>query len=306
MSDKAIHELPADSTDAVVALLDAAEAVDGARAISEQAELALHHRRDGIRHHGVEVDGQVVGYVQVTPGRDGELAVAEGVVHPNRRRQGLGRALLRTALTEAAGPLLVWTHGGGEAAKAFLAGAGATKVRRLLQMGRDIDELSVPMLSLPAGVRVRPFVVGQDEEALLALNAAAFADHPEQGQMSRADLDDRIGSDWFDPGGLLLAEKTDTGELLGFHWTKVHPATDTSPAVGEVYVIGVAPAGQGHGLGRTMVVVGLEHLASAKATPQGPVSRVILYVEADNAQALAIYTGLRFTITHVDEQYRLG
>ncbi len=298
-----VASLPAESVPAVLSLLDEAERVDGARALSEQAELALRNHRESATHLGAFDGDRLVGYVQVA---DGPQVVAEGVVDPEHRRRGIGSALLSAAKSAANGPLYVWAHGGGEGARGLLTGGGATRVRRLLQMSREIDPLSVPMATLPDGVRIRPFVIGQDEEALLQVNAAAFADHPEQGRMSLADLNDRIAEPWFDPAGLLLLETTDTGELLGFHWTKVHPATDGQPAVGEVYVIGLAPEGQGRGLGRTLVVIGLAHLAGPKATPQGPVSQVILYVEADNASALAIYTGLRFSISHVDEQYLLG
>ncbi|MFV0457295.1 MAG: mycothiol synthase [Actinomycetales bacterium] len=298
-----VTDLVADDVPGVIRLLDAAEAADGSRALSEQAELALRHRRPSTSHHVIRDRDLIIGYVQINRT---EEAVAEGLVHPDRRGNGLGRALLDAAIADADGPLLVWAHGGLAEARALLTRAGGTRVRRLLQMARDIDPITVPSAQIPEGIRVRPFVIGQDEDALLAVNAAAFAHHPEQGSMTRADLDDRIAEPWFDPGGLLLAEKADTGELIGFHWTKVHPATGGRPPVGEVYVIGISPAGQGHGLGRTLVVVGLTHLASPEATSTGPVSRVILYVEADNAQALAIYTGLRFTITHVDEQYRIG
>lgn len=300
--DSAVVVLEPDATAAVVALLGAAEATDGARALSEQAELALHHRRAGTLHLGVYEAGELAGYLQVALG---DQPVAEGVVAPVFRRQGLGTALLRRGRAEAGGPLHIWAHSGGDAAKSFLTGLGATRVRRLLQMSRELDAASVPGATLPAGVRVRSFVIGQDEQALLEVNRLAFAHHPEQGAMTLADLNDRIAEPWFDPAGLLLLEESATGELLGFHWTKVHPATATEPATGEVYVIGLAPKGQGHGLGRTLVVIGLAHLASPAATPSGPVTRAILYVEADNASALAIYTGLRFAIAHVDEQYLL-
>ena len=57
--------------------------------------------------------------------------------------------------------------------------------------------------------------------------------------MTRADLDERMAEPWFDPAGFFLAERD--GELLGFHWTKVHP----DPALGEVYVVGHRPGRAG-------------------------------------------------------------
>ena len=100
-----------------------------------------------------------------------------------------------------------------------------------------------PEVETPTGVRIRAFVPGRDEENLLAVNNAAFADHPEQGTWTLRDVAVREREDWFDPAGLLLAERIEDGELLGFHWTKVHGEGDS--AIGEIYVLGVAPAAQG-------------------------------------------------------------
>ncbi len=98
-----------------------------------------------------------------------------------------------------------------------------------------------------------------------------------------------MGEDWFDPAGLLLAEDTATGDLLGFHWTKRHSA-----ALGEVYVVGVAAAAQGRGLGRALTLAGLHHLAG------GGADEVLLYVESDNGPAVAVYSRLGFTHAEVD------
>jgi mycothiol synthase len=164
----------------------------------------------------------------------------------------------------------------------------------------------------PPGVGLRTFRPG-DEEAVLAVNAAAFAEHPEQGRWTRADLDARLREDWFDPGGLFLAERAEggpaDGELLAFHWTKVHGATHTATAadgpaehahepIGEVYVVGVSPAAQGRGLGRLVTLVGLRYLRERGLT------QAMLYVDADNEAAVRTYTGLGFARWDVDVQFR--
>src|SRR6202008_277121 len=102
------------------------------------------------------------------------------------------------------------------------------------------------------------------------------AHHPEQGSLTQRDLDDRKAQPWFDPAGFFLAERG--GELLGFHWTKVHDAE----RLGEVYVLGVSPAAQGGGLGKSLTTVGLRYLAE-RGLPTA-----MLYVDADNTAAVAV------------------
>jgi mycothiol synthase len=65
-----------------------------------------------------------------------------------------------------------------------------------------------------------------------------------------------------------------------------------------VYVVGVAPAQQGRGLGRVLTVAGLQHLRGRG------LAQALLYVDADNAAAVRTYQRLGFTRSHVDVQYR--
>ena len=272
-------------------VVEAATVEDGAEPLDEAALLALAHGLGSSRLWSAGADG--FGWRH-----DGAVDV---VVHPAARRRGLGRVLAEAAV-EDEGPLTAWSHGNHPGAAALAGHLGFAAVRDLWVMRRPLVDL--PPLGELDGTVVRPFVVGQDEEAWLALNAEAFAHHPEQGGTTRADLDERIGQDWFDPAGFFLAECG--GELVGFHWTKVHETRVTDGAsvtrYGEVYVVGVSPRAQGGGLGRHLTLVGLHHLAGLG------LDEVVLYVEADNAPAVAVYQRLGFAHapqdTHV--QYERG
>jgi mycothiol synthase len=146
---------------------------------------------------------------------------------------------------------------------------------------------------------LRTFVAGQDEQAVIDVNSRAFDWHPEQGSLTVEELRATESEDWFDPAGFFLAENAD-GRVVGFHWTKVHAADPdrfNGEPVGEVYVVGVDPDAQGGGLGRALTLGGLRYLRA-----QG-LGQVILYVEGDNAPALAVYEKLGFIRHAVDVQY---
>ncbi len=231
------------------------------------------------------------------PAAPGPHGSAELTVHPEHRRAGLGTALVRALLARApgTGSLTLWAHGDHPGAAAIAARVGLRRVRELRQLRLTMTE-PPPVQPLPAGVRIRAFRVGVDEPEFLRVNNAAFDWHPEQGGWGPSDIGLREREPWFDPGGFLLAVDP-ADRLLGYHWTKVHPATASVEPLGEVYVLGVDPAARGLHLGRTLTVAGLRHLYDRG------LRTVLLYVEADNAAALAVYDGLGFTRWQTDLMY---
>jgi mycothiol synthase len=175
----------------------------------------------------------------------------------------------------------------------------------------------LPRVEVPEGVAIRTFSPGEDDEAWLALNARAFADHPEQGAWTEEDLRRRMNEAWFDPAGFFLAERVETGALIGFHWTKVHGSQAAHVThdgnhdhehdhghghepIGEVYVLGVDPDAHARGLGRLLTVVGLRHLRSMGLLD------VMLYVDESNTPAIKLYESLGFTRFAKDVLFRRG
>ncbi len=289
-------------------MLRTAAAADGVRPLSEEAELRLQHGGpDGGRDVlATDADGVPVGYARLELGAAGGTgdAEAELVVAPAARGRGTGAALLTRLEELAAGrPLRVWAHGDLPPATALATARGYTRARVLLQMRRPLTDADLdPAVALPDGVTVAAFRPGRDGPAWLRVNARAFATHPEQGSWTPDDLALREAEPWFDPAGFLLAWRgvpDDGGVLLGSHWTKVHPPGDAGPdPVGEVYVLGIDPDAQGLGLGRALTALGLAHL---RRTGLG---QVLLYVEEDNAPAVALYERSGFTRFAVDVSWR--
>ncbi|MEU8881755.1 mycothiol synthase [Streptomyces hydrogenans] len=287
-------ELSTGQVQEVMDLLAAADRADGVHAVSEQGRLYLRHgRREGVRHFLLTVGSHLYGYAQLEETDPVEAPAAELLIHPDQRGRGHGRAL-GTALLAASGKRLrVWAHGGKPSARHLAQVLGLTLFRELRQLRRPLTPLDIPEPVLPEGVTIRTFVPGQDDTAWLAVNAAAFAHHPEQGSLTQRDLDDRLAEPWFDPKGFFLAEDAD-GRLVGFHWTKTH----AEERLGEVYVVGILPEAQGGGLGKALTATGLRHLA-AEGLPTA-----MLYVDADNTAAVRVYEGLGFRTHEVDLMYR--
>ncbi|AWK09897.1 mycothiol synthase [Streptomyces spongiicola] len=290
---KTLDELTPELADDVLGMLSAAAGADGVQAVSEQGRLYLRHgRREGVRHFVLTVAGDLRGYAQLEGTDPVEAPAAELVVHPAHRGRGHGRALGNAVLGASGKRLRMWAHGGKSAARHLAQVLGLTLFRELRQLRRPLSPLDIPEPVLPEGVTVRTFVPGRDDTAWIAVNAAAFAHHPEQGSITQRDLDDRKQEAWFDPKGFFLAERG--GEIVGFHWTKLH----AEDQLGEVYVLGIRPDAQGTGLGKALTAIGLRHLAA-----QG-VPTAMLYVDADNPAALRVYERLGFTTHEVDLMYR--
>jgi mycothiol synthase len=207
-------------------------------------------------------------------------ADAEFVVDPDARGQGFGTRLLELLL--ARGSTLFWAHGDAPAARALARSHGLRAVRELLHLSGDVPvDAAAPIPD--------HFVVGVDEDEWVALNAKIFAHHPEQGSVSKSDVEQLETEPWFRADNFLVLREE--GRMIGYCWLKVEHDR------GEFYVVGVEPDHHGQGLGSLLFDAGLARLRQLGITDAH------LYVEGDNHDALRLYQSRGFTQDSIDIQY---
>jgi mycothiol synthase len=278
--------LPPATVAAITELVRRAAESDGVSPLSERTLLHLTSAHPGDLHL-LSYDGEALaGYGALEPDYSAEIVVA-----PEARRLGIGTELGMAVLELGGADLRLWAHGRLPGAD-HLAGRLGLEVTRELYFLRRHASAALPEAVWPTGIELRTFVPGQDDEAWLAANALAFADHPEQGSWDLSDLAERLAQPWFDPAGFFLAVDAATGEIVGYHWTKVDGDE------GEVYVVGVDPSQQGTGLGKALTITGMRHLHEDRG-----MDTVVLYVDGTNVAALSLYERLGFTTAALDVQY---
>ncbi|HSZ38091.1 MAG TPA: mycothiol synthase [Acidimicrobiales bacterium] len=302
----ALSELDAPRRDAVTTLLRRADAADEHPPLPEPQYHALADG-GGTNHEGRLVldrsdstsGATLNGFALLTPARDGSTAI-HVVTDPhledrNGRASELVGAAVALADQDGTGPLHLWAMQAGPADDERAERYGFTPERDVIQMRVPLP-LADDVLDATRPLVTRPFVPGEDDEAWLRVNNRAFAGHPEQGSWTPAQLHERLGADWVDLEGFLVADDPDGEGLIGFCWTKIHRTR--SPVLGEIYVIGVDPAHHGGGLGRALTVAGLNSMAD-RGVHVG-----MLYTDDSNEAAVALYGRLGFKVDHVDRSYR--
>jgi len=275
-----------------------AEIFDGAPPISDQALLAAEQGRRRVFGAGSDAVG-ILG--------EGELDL---VVRPGARGNGLGTRLL-AQLLDAAGTdeLRAWSHGENPAATALLTRAGFAPIRVLFRLALDIAQLDAAVADarpLPEGFSIEVFDGAADtggpdsprESEWVRVNAAAFADHPEQGAITLDDFRSTMAQPWFDPNDLLLAIDETNGAIAGYGWIKtIAGGTPDAAPETELYVLGVSPEYAGRGLGAALFGASLARMRDLGT------SRITLYVDESNTNAVQLYMRGGFTIDQRSTQW---
>ncbi len=269
---RAANSLSREERVAVLNLCDRVELALGREAIDEGRRRVVVH--GGVAQHWLHGEDTLDGYAHVTTAQNPSVEQCGG---------GFDATLLTRLLEDY--PVIDWWIRGDQ----HVVG-GATL--RTLQFMRA--PLPVPVIAPPPGATLRNFEPGVDDDAWIAQNNAAFADHPEQGAWTHADLAARLREPWCDPSGFLLLEWR--GRLVASCWTKVHELY--AERLGEIYVISVHPDFRHLHLGRVMVTQGLATLR------RRGVNTAVLFVDHSNEPARRLYDSLGFRVEREDRLVR--
>jgi mycothiol synthase len=288
--------------DGVIQLINAATQQDGTPPISEHIVLHLRHGGDKSDSHLlIEDANKVIGYAHI----DATDLVAgpsvELVVHPEHRKSGYGKDLLKKSQKICGDQMRLWAHGDLSSAKKLAEENGFERIRTVIQMRKELADVHTHQHNFD----IRTFLPGIDNSEWLALNNQAFKDHPEQGNWSAKDLETRLNEAWFDPNGFFVA--IEDGKMIGFTWTKIHGGHshkhdddseqhDHDP-IGEIYITAVSKAGVG--LGKVLTETALAYLK------RNGLTSAMLYVDSDNQRALNLYKSLGFIESAQDVMYRV-
>ena len=229
-------------------------------------------------------DGNLVGYAQVVPELPIQRIVLESGVHPEHRRGGVGSRLLEWGIArgQELGAQTAHTSVGENAheAWAFLERHGYTPLRHYWEVRWEGTEIEC---KLPEGVTLRTYEDG--DAALLAdVQNAAFASQWGYSPNTAEQVAYKVNMERSSPEGVLFLMRGD--ETAGFCWTRLDGPSDNR--VGIIWMVGVSPEHQGHGLGRVIATAGIDHMLR-----QG-VKAVELSVDSANTPARELYLSLGF------------
>lgn len=253
--------------------------------------LVLEDSRGFVAH--VNVDPQV---------RAGKVVHwIEGWVRPDRRRQGIARALLGWAERHSAGlvarreaiePDLPHVLGFGvlesiPAALAFAASTDYARVRYGFQMRRPLDE-PIPDVELPEGIELRP-VREADHRQIWDADVEAFRDHWEPRERDESDFEATFTYPELDTS--LWRVAWDGDEVVGSVMNAIFREENSRIGldVGWLEHVSVRKAWRGRGIAKALIV------ASLRALRERGMAVASLGVDGENPTgALALYEGLGF------------
>lgn len=242
-----------------------------------------------------EAGDRLLGYtiLRVVKGGTPRL-MAIGAVDPDWRRRGVGTALMLRAEERAEElvderPVLLDLplHDSIGGARELAQSLGYQPVRQFLYMVCP-DALSAPSAVFPAHIGLRDYVQGQDEGEFVAAYGEIFADHWGEEPYTLADEQHRSRAPSFRLQDNLLAIDR-KGAIVGFCLLDPQARGTDDAVSARIDDLGVRPAYRGQGIGRALLLAGMQRLG------EGGAGAVGLFVDAASPYpSVHLYESLGF------------
>lgn len=266
MREEVIHIRPFRWAD----LHDMAEMINRAREVDGEAPVPLGEVRRNYQMPDFEpenesfvavtLDNEIVGSCRAMLDPESGMIFGGGVVHPAYRGQGIGTRLLRAtderiierAMIELPPEMPITIRRGGVDSNAstarLLTNAGYHLVRYFYDMVIDLN-VPLPPVTLPDGIKLRPFVKGRDARAVYDAYDDAYCDHWGYVSLPFAVWRQIMFDERFDPDLWIIAVADET--VVGLCLAEGLEGTET--ARGWVDALAVRREWRGRGLGAALL-----------------------------------------------------
>lgn len=252
----------------------------------------------------VETDGELVGYGRtwhIPSGVRLERVYLSGVIDPDHRNRGLGRALLDWQIARATEILTGYDHDLPRFIRAqtydwqadvqsLFRRAGMTPVRWNEELLRDLGDVPSPLP--PSGITLTPWQEQHHEPARLVSNSA-FADHWGSTPRSAESWDETVNEFGvrLDLSRVALAGDDVVGMVLNSHYPGDEAITGRRD--GWIDQLGVLAGWRRQGVASALIN------ASLQAFKEAGLTHAMIGVDGDNPTgASRLYRSVGFTVTH--------
>ncbi|HUV56043.1 MAG TPA: GNAT family N-acetyltransferase [Dehalococcoidales bacterium] len=239
----------------------------------------------------VEIDRDIVGYMDVAPELTIGRVILDCWIHPEHRRRGLATKLLSYATRRAqelgASLAHISIPQDNIVAKSVLSKLGFECVRRFLELRLDMAKVSQQDIDRPA-LGWRHLQPGE-EAKLTQIQNRALTGTWGYNPNTVEEIMYRTSSSTCSPEDIILTCEGD--KVIGYCWTEITGGGGTAIGrKGRIFMLGADPDYRGRGVGKKALLAGLAHL-------KGKGLRVAeLTVDSENKAACALYQSIGFEV----------
>ena len=233
---------------------------------------------------------QIVGFLDMIPELGIGRIILDGFIHPRHRRQGLATQMYHNALKRAKrveGKVLhVCILEEDYVCLSFLKKLSFSLVRRFDDLELALSRIDIKALFLP-GVRVRS-LKPEEEGRLADIQNRCFTGS--WGFCPNTTEEIKFYLEWTGSQieDVIVAESSENRGIIGYCWTHRVRRRASDKKRCRIHMFGVHPQYQGKGLGRELLLQGLQYLKIKGAEVAE------LTVDTQNRPARAIYQSLGF------------